>query len=347
MKYPRLIASLCFGFLITTLSTQAADEQLDQGMVNPGYHEQPPWFKASFLDIREDINEATENNQRLMLYFYQDGCPYCAKLLRDNLGNPSIAQATQQHFDVIAINLWGDREVVDFAGNITTEKQLAEALRVQYTPTLLLLNESAEVVLRINGYFAPHKFRAAVDFVGGKHEKQQDFRTFYASANPQPASGTLHQLADSLPMPLHLADNRAQSHRPLLVIFEQKICPDCDELHQDILRRPQIAHALTNLDIAVVDMWSKELIQTPEGHTMPLTDWAKALGIHHTPSWVFFDTQGKAVFRIEAYVKSFHIHGAIDYVVSQAYHAQPNFQRFLQHRTDTLHARGFNINLMD
>jgi hypothetical protein len=40
------------------------------------------------------------------------------------------------------------------------------------------------------------------------------------------------------------------------------------------------------------------------------------------------------------------VHGAMDYVATDAYKYQPNFQRFLQHRTDALHARGFEVDLM-
>jgi hypothetical protein len=62
---------------------------------------------------------------------------------------------------------------------------------------------------------------------------------------------------------------------------------------------------------------------------------------------VFFDDGGKEVFRTEAYLKAFHLHGAMDYVVSGAYRWQPEFQRFLQHRRETLQARGFGVDLMD
>jgi len=56
----------------------AAEEGTLDGGVNPGYHPPPPWFKQSFLDIREDVDEAATAGKRLLLYFYQDGCPYCA-----------------------------------------------------------------------------------------------------------------------------------------------------------------------------------------------------------------------------------------------------------------------------
>lgn len=327
--------------------SSAATGGLDQGMVNPGYHDKPAWFKDSFLDIREDIAEAAEADKRVILYFYQDGCPYCAKLLNDNFGNRDIATKTQQHFDVIAINMWGDKEVTDLQGETTTEKQFATALRVQYTPTLLMLNEQGKVLLRINGYFAPHKFDVALDFVSGKHEAEGGFRQFYAKARPVGASGKLHKMAFTLSQPYRLADNRKTAYRPLLIMFEQQVCAECDELHGDTLRRPAVAHALTNLDVVVLDMWSPEMIQTPDGRMLKIRDWAKELDVKFAPSLVFFDTAGKEVFRTEAYLKTFHIHGAIDYVVSGAYKAQPNFQRYLQHRTDALHARGFEVDLMN
>ena len=93
MSKIRMLGDIMFRYLLIGLmifgAAQAAEknESLGQGMVNPGYHEKPDWFKSSFLDIREDVAEATDANKRVILYFYQDGCPYCAKLLNDNFGN--------------------------------------------------------------------------------------------------------------------------------------------------------------------------------------------------------------------------------------------------------------------
>ena len=108
-------------WFFTPLLPAAEGEGLDEGMTNPGYHDKPDWFKLSFLDIREDINEAAQQNKRVMLYFYQDGCPYCAKLLQDNFGQKEIAEKTRNKFDVIAINMWGDREVTDLKGYMLSE----------------------------------------------------------------------------------------------------------------------------------------------------------------------------------------------------------------------------------
>lgn len=332
--------------ILVAAQSPGGSAALDAGMVNPGYHEKPAWFKESFLDIREDIAEAEAGGRRVMLYFYQDGCPYCAKLLNDNFGNRAIAEKTRDGFDVIAINMWGDREVGDLAGRLTTEKAFASALRVQYTPTLLFLNEQGGVVLRINGYFAPHKFDVALDFVSGRHEGRTRFRDYYAEAAPVAAHAAMNRLGGTLQPPLQLAD-RGPGERPLLVLFEQGSCADCDELHGDILTRSALAHALSNLDVAQVDIWSEDPVQTPDGRDLTAKAWSRELGVQHAPSMVFFDPQGREVFRTEAYLRTFHVHGAIDYVVSGAYRWQPSFQRFLQHRTESLAAQGVKVDLMD
>ncbi|NEV63656.1 thioredoxin family protein [Thiorhodococcus minor] len=335
--------------VVTGLAAGAQEEgRLSPGLQNPGYHEQPAWFKASFLDIREDVAEAAAAGKRLVLYFYQDGCPYCAKLLRENFGDRAIADLTREHFEVIAINLWGDREVTALDGAGTTEKAFARALGVQFTPTLLMLDESGNVVLRINGYFPPHRFQAALSYVAERVESSgQGFNAYAAARAPARAMGTLHEEGGFLPRPLRLAENRAESERPLVVMFEQPVCKACDELHADILRREPVAISLSALDGAIVDAFAKDSVQTPDGRELPARDWAEEMGIEYTPSLVFFDADGQEVFRTEGYLKSFHIQGAFDYVATGAYRWQPSFQRYLSERRAALEARGIQVDLME
>ena len=192
-------------------------------------------------------------------------------------------ELVRERFDLIAINLWGDREVTGFLGEPTTEKAFASGLEVQFTPTMLLLD----------------------------------------------------------------AEGRVESGRPLVVMFEQPSCGACDELHLEILRREPVAYALSNLDAAIVNTWATDPVQIPDGRDLPAKDWARELGIEYTPSLVFFDAAGNEVFRTEGYLKSFHVHGAMDYVATGAYLRQPNFQRYLQERRTALVARGFTVDLME
>lgn len=188
----RLICLLSFVGCAMVASPEG-DTALEPGLVNPGYHEHPQWFKVSFLDMREDVAEAAQADKRVILYFFQDSCPYCAELLREGFADRAIVELVRKHFDVVAINIWGDREVTDFLGEPTTEKAFAADLKVQFTPTMLLL-EQGKIVLRIDGYFPPHRLRIALRYVAERREQwEEGFRDFYLSLNPKAATGKLHR----------------------------------------------------------------------------------------------------------------------------------------------------------
>src|SRR5919197_1087559 len=130
----------------------------------PALGQEPPaWFVESFLDLRDDAAEAAKDGKRVMLYFLQDGCPYCKRLVTVNFADPKIVEKTRRHFVPIALNIWGDREVTWIDGSRMPEKKFAALLKIQFTPTLLFLNEKGAPAHRINGYLPPEEFYAALD----------------------------------------------------------------------------------------------------------------------------------------------------------------------------------------
>jgi thioredoxin-related protein len=86
-------------------------------------------------------------------------------------------------------------------------------------------------------------------------------------------------------------------------------------------------------------------VTTPAGDRLPAEDWARSLGLLYTPSVVFFGTDGREAFRIEAYLRPFHLWGSLEYVAGGAYLREPNFQRFLQARAEELRGRGETVDL--
>jgi thioredoxin-related protein len=346
MKKTHPLKYLLILFVVSSINSQQvyakSEGELAAGLVNPGHEEKPTWFKVSFLDLFEDISEAADNNKRLMVYYYQDGCPYCKKLLQDNFGQRNIANKTRQYFDVVAINLWGDQEVT-VGHEIYTEKEFAEALKVQYTPALLFFNEENKIVFRANGYYPPEKFSALLDYIGKKQEAKLSYQDYMAKVNPQPSTGRLHNDINTVDS---VTDLSAQN-KPLLVMFEQRKCSSCDELHLDILKRKESVTLLSGFNVVVLDMWSNEMITSPAGKKIKIRDWAKKLDVKYAPSLLFFNNEGEEVFRTDAYLKAFHTQTAMDYVSSGAYKTQSNFQRFVDKRADHLRERGIEVNLMD
>jgi thiol-disulfide isomerase/thioredoxin len=63
----------------------------------------PRWFSNSLLDFKDEIPEAARAGKRVMVYFGQDGCPYCKALMKANFGPGPITDKT------CAVTSWPSR----------------------------------------------------------------------------------------------------------------------------------------------------------------------------------------------------------------------------------------------
>lgn len=297
---------------------------------SPHAIEVPPWFTESLLELRDDVREAAAQGKRTMLYFGQDGCPYCTALMQTNFSQRAIADKTRRHFVAIALNLWGDREVAWVDGRRLSEKALGRELRVQFTPTLLFLDEKGAVVLRLNGYLPPHRFEAALDYAAGLAGKGMRYDDYIRTAIREPASATLHDEDFFAAPPVRLS-----GAKPVALLFETPYCAGCDELHRETLRRPDVRELLGRFEVHRLTLDERRNAQTT---------WARDLRVAYTPTTVFFD-RGREVLRIDSYVRPFHFAAALDYVASGAYRGEPSFQRFVQARGERMRARGAPVDL--
>lgn len=306
--------------------------------------EYPAWFKQSFLDLKEDIAEAQKSGKRVLLMFTQDNCPYCNLLVERNLAQRGIEETLKTKFDVIAVNMWGDREITGLDGKAYTEKTYSAALKIQFTPSLLFFDEGGNVILRLNGYVPPARFQAALDWVAGRQEKRQSFRDFVAAREaPAKASGAL--IGEPFFAKTSDLRRKGKAARPLAVFFEQKDCPDCEVLHRRVLADPELRATLAKFDNVQLDMWSREPVTTPDGKRLPTREWARQLGVNYAPGIVLFDAGGKEVIRWESSFRVFHTLGMFDYTASGAYHNEPSFQRFLSAKAEHIRESGRDVNI--
>jgi thioredoxin-related protein len=319
-----MIRLLAFLAAITTAAPSGAQAP------SPHAVDIPRWFSETFLEIREDVREAAAQGKRVMLYFGQDGCPYCTALMQTNFSQRPIAEKTQRHFVAIALNMWGDREVAWLDGRRMSEKELGRELRVQFTPTLLFLDEQGKIVLRLNGYLPPHRFEAALDYAAGLAGKGMRYDDYIKTIAREAASAKLHDETFFVAPPVVLT-----GPKPVALLFETLYCAGCDELHREGLQRPDVRKLLERFSVYRLALNDK---RTPQ------TTWARELRVAYTPTIVFFD-RGKEVFRVDTYLRPFHLVAALDYVSSQAYRKEPSFQRYLQARTERMRERGGKVDL--
>jgi thioredoxin-related protein len=161
---------------------QANEKLLEKPTIGEDGLYQQKWFHDSFLDLSEDLVEATVGGKRLVVFWEQKGCPYCKRTHEVNLRIPRIVKYISDHFLVIHLNIWGDKEVTDFDGEVTTEKKLAQKWAVRFTPTIQFFPDNLKAlnkktgsegeVMRIPGYFKPFHFYFLFKYV-----KAQAYKT--------------------------------------------------------------------------------------------------------------------------------------------------------------------------
>lgn len=303
----------------------------------------PLWFTESFLDFKDEAAEAAKSGKRLMLYFGQDGCPYCAELMQTNFSQKDIVEKTRRHFVAIALNIWGDREVTWTDGRTMNEKAFAKLLKVQFTPTLLFLDGDGTVVARLNGYQPPHRFSAALDYVAGRKEKTETLADYLKTHVKEAASDKLNAEPFFLKPPHDL--RRTAGGKPLAVLFESRFCQPCDEMHREGFQRAELQAELKKFDVARFALNDRSELVTPAGDRVQAQAWARDLKIAFTPTIVFFDTANREVFRVDGYTRPFHLTTAFEYVSRGGYKTEPQFQRFVQQRADRLRAQGKPVDL--
>jgi len=306
--------------------------------------EYPAWFKESFLDFKEDVAEAKAAGKRLMVLFHQDGCPYCNVLVERNLSQKDIETLVRKNFDVVALNMWGDREVASIGGKKYTEKSFAAALKVQFTPTILFFNEEGKVILRLNGYLPPPAFKVALEYVVNKQENQMAYQDYMAKHLQKSESGELYKQDFFLPKPYDLS-RKAGQNKPFAIFFEQKDCPACETLHTQVLKSEEVRDAIKGFDVVQLDMWSDTPVIMPDGVRMPARQLAKQLDVKYAPTIVIFNEEGKEVIRSEAFFKVFHTRGLFTYVSSGKYAQEPSFQRYLSNVAHDIQASGKDVNI--
>lgn len=179
----RLLLGGAGAALAVSAAAHAAESQPgDDGLLRE------PWFLESFLELPDDVATAAANGKRLAVMWELKGCPYCRETHQMSFGNPDIADFIKTRFEILQLNIIGDREVADFDGEKLPEKKLADKYGVRFTPTVQFFPVTANglaarkprerEVLRVQGYLQPKDFRNTFAFVADNGYERGSLRDF-------------------------------------------------------------------------------------------------------------------------------------------------------------------------
>ena len=300
----------------------------------------PAWFKPSFLDFAEDAAEAAENGKRVMIYFGQDGCPYCKKLHRDSFENPETVRLLNLHFDAVAVNIFGDIDSVWTDGAQLTEKKLAAKLGVQFTPTLLFLDEEGGEIVRLAGYQPPRRFRAVLDYVA----RRLDLRGKSLASHMREAARKHSALPAPVPEKFAPPDGILDSPGRRSVVFvSQGGCEICAEWRDYFSKNAGRWEA--KFQLIALDRFGANPAAAAESGMESESEWAGRMEVSFAPALIFLNADGSEFFRVDGYLRAFHLDSVLDYAAAGAAESEPEFQRFLRRRADELREQGKEVRI--
>lgn len=292
----------------------------------------PDWFKTSFLDLRDDLQEALDaGKQGIMLFISASRCSYCRAFMDTSLRDPGIRERLTNSFDVIGLDIFDDSELTTMEGRRHRVKEFVSLSRASYTPTLLFYGEGGRVLLRIVGYYPPERFRQVLDYLEDKAYEHQPLRAYLQGSSRERAGGRRPIISDDLfEQPPYMLDRSLVSaDRPLLVVFEGAACDACERFHRRVLREKSIRRLIGEYEAVQLDAGDEAgRVVTPTGVKTSPADWYRRLGLDYLPAILFFDEQGKEVMRLDSETLRFRMEGSLQMVLDRAYEQDPQLQRW-------------------
>jgi len=267
----------------------------------------PDWFTLSFLDLQEDLEEAVARGKMgIALYFGLEHCPYCEVMLHKNLAEPDIRQYLSDHFDVIPLDVEGSRAVITLERDVLPERVFAANRRLNFTPGFSFVDAEGHEIFRIRGYYPPYRFRAALEYVIDRHDREGSFREYLERADPPPKFDLedLNEREFFTGPPYMLDRSSVAGERPLVVFFERRSCHACDVLHSEPLSDPYVIERVQQFDAVQLDLDADTPVVTPSGEV------------------------GQEILRIEAVVGLHRLSTTMDYVLTRAYEEFPTYRRW-------------------
>lgn len=291
-------------------------------------------IKDSFLNLKEDLQEAAERGRVLAIFFGQTGCSYCALIHKVNFADKSIADLLKSHFDVVELDSLGSREVKDFSGVAMPEKQFAYQLGIQFSPMLVFYLGDGTEVFRMKGYYKPDQFKAALQYIAGGHFKSTNFRAYSSAHITQTAakSGLIDERFFTKTVDINKLAVAAKKHsKGVALLFTQDQCPSCVELHEEIFSDAAIVGRLAKkYEIVRINVLGQSAIKDLSGKPTTESQLADALRIRYTPTIIFLDHAGSEIIRYESYLKRQDFTGLVQFVTTNAWQHTPSFQDWLR-----------------
>lgn len=126
-----------------------------------------------------------------------------------------------------------------------------------------------------------------------------------------------------------IREARAAGKRGIMVYFGQDRCAYCEKFLQVNLADPEVEHYLRrHFDVVPIDIWGIDEIVDTDGRRFSEREYALRYKANFTPTVLFYDRDGKPVYRLRGYYPNYQFQAALHYV-AEGFHRVESFRDYL------------------
>ncbi len=111
------------------------------------------FFNETWGNFSEELKTARAQGKKgILLFFEMDECPFCHRMKKTVLNQPTVQAYFRQHFLNFSVDIEGDVEMTDFQGKVMPQKDFSIKInRVRVTPVFAFYDLDGKQIMRYTG----------------------------------------------------------------------------------------------------------------------------------------------------------------------------------------------------
>jgi thioredoxin-related protein len=125
--------------------------------------------------------------------------------------------------------------------------------------------------------------------------------------------------------------NLLPTSKPMLLIFENTVCSECDDFRNEVLSHQPVSDLLKQFEVVKLDaMDNRTVIITPDGKCTTSATLFKWYTFNRMPAIVIFDIDGRTILKTDVHLSPQHMLNALHVVLEKAYEKGWPAQKFAE-----------------
>lgn len=158
--------------------------------------------KINWISLNEAMELQKENPKKIMMDVYTNWCGPCKMLDKYTFQNEDVVAYVNEHYYAVKFNGEGN-DTINYKGNIfnnpnyqkskankrNAPHQFADFMRIEAYPTIAFLNEEANFIIPLRGYFKPKELEFYLKLLAQnmhtKFKTRKEFEEYQKAFKPE------------------------------------------------------------------------------------------------------------------------------------------------------------------